>query len=241
MEKETIFNILFWFRNIRSKALFVALEKYCSGNVLDVGGGDFYQVVKKRKIKFSTWTTLDPSKKHQSNINDRKFKYIIGDGCQMPFKGNKFDIVLNIQVLEHVFDPLKMISEISRILKPQGYGIFLIPQTCTLHGAPHNYYNFTRFWVEEAMGKNNLKIIELKPLGGIWSSMASHLFYFFFQSMRFFGMSPRECQRNIFFYILYPLMFLYALINIPICLFLSLGDLTEEPNNHLVVVRKLKE
>lgn len=237
-KKSFLSRTLYFLRDKRSKELFRALTVYCSGNVLDVGGWDFYLTVKKRKIRYSDWTTLEASKEHKPDIVDSNFKFVVGDGCRMPFKKESFNTVLNIQVLEHVLEPLKMVNEVSRVLKPKGYGIFLIPQTCTLHGAPHNYYNFTRYWIEEAMKKNNLKIIELKPLGGIWSSMASHLFYFFLQSTGYPGMSLKEGKRNLFFYILYPFMFLYALINIIICLIFSTGDLAEEPNNHLVVVRK---
>jgi ubiquinone/menaquinone biosynthesis C-methylase UbiE len=238
MKKDTILNFLYFIRNIRSRALFSALKKYCSGDVLDVGGRDFYLTARNRKIKFSAWTTLDTSKECKPKEVKKNFKFILGDGCKMKLKDNSFDTVINIQVLEHVLEPLKMMSEISRVLKPGGYGILLIPQTCTLHGAPHNYYNFTRYWIIEAMAKNNLEIVELKPIGGIFSSMASHLFYFFLQSIRFPTMSSKECRRNLLFYILYPFMFLYALINIPLCLCLSLGDLSEEPNNHLVIVKK---
>jgi hypothetical protein len=34
-------------------------------------------------------------------------------------------------------------------------------------------------------------------------------------------------------------MVIWALVNIGVCFFLSLGDLTEAANNHLVVVRKV--
>jgi hypothetical protein len=104
--------------------------------------------------------------------------------------------------------------------------------------APRHYYNFTRFWIHEAMRQSSLEILELKPLGGVWSSMASHLFYFFLQSIRYPGMSTSDIKRNTFFYFLYPLMVLFALISIPICLILSFGDLTEEPNNYLVIAKK---
>jgi hypothetical protein len=104
--------------------------------------------------------------------------------------------------------------------------------------APQHYYNFTRFFLEEAMRQNDMKIIELTPLGGIWSSMASHLFYFFFQSFRFPGMSPEACKRNPGFYLLFPLMVLFIGVALPLCLLFALGDLTEEPNNHLVVACK---
>jgi len=241
IKKSFLSRAIYFLRNKRSKELFRALATYCSGNVLDVGGWDFYLEAKKRKIKFESWTILELTKEFKPDISDKNFKFVVGDGCKMKFKNNSFDTVLNIQVLEHVFEPLRMIKEISRVLKPGGFGIFLIPQTSTLHMLPHHYYNFTRFWIEEAMKKNDLKIIELKPLGGIWSSLASHLVYFFFQSTRFPGMSPKECKRNLFFYILYPFMCLYAIINIPISLFFSLGDLAEEPNNYLIVVKKLRK
>ncbi len=69
---------------------------------------------------------------------------------------------------------------------------------------------------------------------------ASHMVYFFLQSVRSPGMSVPECTRSPLFYILYPFMLIVAAVLIPLCMFLSLGDLTEEPNNHLVVVRKKK-
>ena len=228
---------LYWMRNLRSREMFTALKHYCKGDVLDVGGWDFFVTAKRKKINFKTWTTLD----HQGkilDIQDDNFLFIQGDGCDMPFRNNSFDTVLNIQVLEHVFQPIQMVNEISRVLRPDGYCIFLIPQTSTIHMAPYHYYNFTRFWIREAMEKAGLEIVEIKPLGGIWSSMASHFFYFFLQSSRFPGMSTKENKRNFLFYAFYPLMVIYAIVSIPVCLLFNLGDLTEEPNNHLVIVQK---
>lgn len=236
-QKSLMVQILYWLRNLRSQEMFRALKLYCKGDVLDVGGWDFYLTAKKKKIIFNTWTTLDHTEKI-IDIQDDNFIFIKGDGCDMPFENNSFDTVLNIQVLEHVFKPIEMVNEISRVLKPDGYGIFLIPQTSTIHMAPYHYYNFTRFWIKEAMERAGLNIVEIKPLGGIWSSMASHFFYFFLQSIRFSGMSTKGNKRNFLFYILYPLMVLYAVMSIPICLLFNLGDLTEEPNNHLVIVQK---
>ncbi len=235
-----MWKILYWLRDLRSKEVFKALEKYCKGDVLDVGGWDFYLTVKNKKINFNSWTTLENV--HELNkeidIDDSRFKLVTGDGCDMKFKDSSFDTVVNIQVLEHIFEPIKMVQEIARVLKPSGYGIFLIPQTGVIHYAPEHYYNFTRFWIDKVMSETGLEILEIKPLGGRWSSVASHLFHFFPQSFRFGGMSTPECKRNLMFYILYPFMALYAIINLPICMIFSLGDLIEEPNNHFVLVRK---
>jgi len=239
-KKSLVEKFTFWARNMRVSALFQALKQYCRGDVLDVGGRDFYLLVKERDIAFSSWTTLDRSDKFISVIQDEKFRLVIGDGCQMSFEEGQFDTVVNVLVLEHVFEPQKMVNEMARVLKKGGHGIFLIPQTAVLHELPEHYYNFTRFWIYEAMKQAGLQIVELNPVGGVWSSMASHLVYFFLQSFRAQGLSARECKRNAWFYILFPLMAVYAVISIPLCLILGWGDLTEEPNYHLVVTKKNK-
>jgi hypothetical protein len=42
----------------------------------------------------------------------------------------------------------------------------------------------------------------------------------------------------VLFYLLFPAQVVWAVVNIGVSLLLSLGDLAEEPNNHLVVVRR---
>lgn len=45
----------------------------------------------------------------------------------IPFDENTFDVVLCNHVLEHVRDDLKAMSEIKRVLKPQGFAILQVP------------------------------------------------------------------------------------------------------------------
>lgn len=224
-------------RNMLSRPLFAALRRYTQGHVLDVGGRDFYPEARRQNIPCWTWTNLETGSPGTPAVSDEKYRLVFGDGTHMPFADGQFDTVLNIQVLEHVFEPLAMVREISRVLAPGGHGIFLIPQTGVIHETVH-YYNFTRCWITEAMARNGLDIIELIPLGGRWTSSASHFLHFFFQAFRVRGFSFPECKRNVWFYILFPVMAVYAFASIMICLVLSAGDLTEEPNNHLVVVSK---
>ena len=68
--------------------------------------------------------------------------------------------------------------------------------------------------------------------------MASHPFFFFPLSTRVFGMSSPECRRNALFYVPYTLQLVHAALDLPICLLLAFGDLGEEPNNQLAIVRK---
>jgi len=219
--------------------MFFALRRYCRGSVLDVGGADFFLLVEKGGVSFEQWTTLELSTNILPGTSDPRYRLVIGDGCDMPeFRDGEFDTVLCLQVLEHVFEPIRMLNEISRVLKPGGYAILLAPQTGVLHHAPHHYYNFTRYWFTEACSRANMEIVDISPLGGTWSSVASRFFYFFVQSIRYPGYHVPEERRRPAFYLLWPLMALYAVVSIPICLFLSLGDTVEEPNNHLVIAKR---
>jgi SAM-dependent methyltransferase len=230
--------VLYAVRNLRSRRLFDALQRHVHGLVLDVGGADFVATVIARDVPFDRWITVE---RHADQVPVRpgaRTAVVCSDGCQLGIATASVDTVVNLQVLEHVFEPIRMVEEIARVLRPGGCGIFLIPATSTMHLAPHFHSNFSRFWILEAMERADLEVLRLDALGGIWSSMASHLVYFFFQAARARGMSDPEIRRRPAFYALLPLQALYALISIPITLVLSLGDLAEEPNNHLVVVRK---
>ncbi|WP_111706863.1 class I SAM-dependent methyltransferase [Lutibacter citreus] len=50
------------------------------------------------------------------------------DICDLPFEDNSFDVVFCNHVLEHIEDDKKAMSELYRVLKPGGMGIFQIPQ-----------------------------------------------------------------------------------------------------------------
>lgn len=238
MAKTLSSQIEYFLRDIRCKLMFRKLSQYCRGNVLDVGGWDFFATAKRRGIPHSHWTTLEYDQSHLLELEDEHFTFMHGDGCNMSFPNDTFDTIVNIQVLEHVYEPIKMVEECARVLKPGGYGIFVIPQTAVIHAEPYHYYNFTIFWVRTTMARAGFEIVEELPMGGVWSSTASHMFFLIHYSIVRRLKSPTGSPRNVMFYLLYPLMLIYAFANIPICMFFSLGDLTEEPNNNLIVVRK---
>lgn len=49
------------------------------------------------------------------------------DAHEMPFEDNRFDVIFCNHVLEHVDDDRKVMSELLRVMKPGGWGIFQIP------------------------------------------------------------------------------------------------------------------
>ena len=50
------------------------------------------------------------------------------DICNLPFDDNTYDIILCNHVLEHITDDESAMSELYRVMKPGGWGIFQIPQ-----------------------------------------------------------------------------------------------------------------
>ncbi len=72
-----------------------------------------------KKIKNWEYTTTDL----YSPIVDVK-----ADICDLPFEDNSFDLVFCNHVLEHIPDDKKAMSELHRVLKKGGTGIFQVPQ-----------------------------------------------------------------------------------------------------------------
>ena len=72
-----------------------------------------------KKIKNLEYTTTDS----KSPLADVK-----ADICNLPFKDNEFDYIFCNHVLEHIPDDTKAMSELFRVLAPNGIGIFQIPQ-----------------------------------------------------------------------------------------------------------------
>jgi 2-polyprenyl-3-methyl-5-hydroxy-6-metoxy-1,4-benzoquinol methylase len=59
--------------------------------------------------------------------NDSRIKFQVGDAHKLDFESESFDAVVALEVLEHVFHPDKVLSEIRRVLKNDGYAIILVP------------------------------------------------------------------------------------------------------------------
>lgn len=116
------------------------LEKV-DGNVLDIGCADgmFTKVIHdkthaKKVVAIDVLKkSIDWAKKHWKKYKDMEFR--VGDGEHLKFKSQTFDAVVALEVLEHVHEPIKVLTEIKRILKKNGYAVLLVPSDSNLFKA----------------------------------------------------------------------------------------------------------
>ena len=97
--------------------------KWLSGNGLEVGPGENPFSISRTTIY------LDKLIDNYSQIfpaADRS-QYIDGVVEHLPFDDNKFDFVMSSHVLEHCCDTIKVLKEISRVLRPNGLIVLILP------------------------------------------------------------------------------------------------------------------
>ena len=80
--------------------------------------------------EFSSFQEVSSRLLKENNISNNII--VNANGEDLPFSDNSFDLVYSTNVIEHVTDPKKVISESIRVLKPGGYLQFVIP----------NYFSF---------------------------------------------------------------------------------------------------
>jgi ubiquinone/menaquinone biosynthesis C-methylase UbiE len=61
------------------------------------------------------------------DLDSRLSANVIGDACSLPFPDATFDLVLAIEVLEHLPDPISALAELSRVARPGAVALLSVP------------------------------------------------------------------------------------------------------------------
>ncbi|MCS7150916.1 MAG: class I SAM-dependent methyltransferase [Endomicrobia bacterium] len=130
--------------------------------VLDLGAGPWKH--------YSYAISLDWNPKSNPDIiwDLNKFPY--------PFEDNEFDIVYACHILEHLDNPIKVLEEIWRILKPNGKLVLKTPHfSCrTAYGNPEHKHYFSSLLFDyferekDFIAKTNAKFI-VEKIKLVWS------------------------------------------------------------------------
>ena len=101
---------------------------------------------------------------------------IVGDIANIPVRDGSFDAVLCSEVLEHVGDPVAVLGELKRVVKPGGTLILTAPFCSMTHFAPdHHATGFNRYFYECHLQRDRFDIVELVENGNFFEFLAAHL------------------------------------------------------------------
>lgn len=121
----------YWHKR-RFEAIGEMVEK-TDGRILDIGCADgvFTRLIlEKSKAERVVGVdvlkkSVDWAKKHWKK--NRKLEFRVANAHDLPFEKDSFDAVFALEVLEHVHEPENVLDEIKRVLKKDGYAVFLVP------------------------------------------------------------------------------------------------------------------
>jgi len=109
------------------------IPKNPSQIILDIGCGEgvlVYLIFKKTKSQITGIDTdqlsLEFAKSKFKSLKV-KAKFFKANAYKLPFKNNTFDTIVSAEVIEHLSDTHKYLSEIKRVLKPGGKVIITTP------------------------------------------------------------------------------------------------------------------
>ena len=101
---------------------------------------------------------------------------IVSDITSIPEPDSSFDAVMCIEVFEHLPEPIKAISEFSRLIKKNGYLILTAPFCSLTHFAPYHYYTgFNRYFYEKFLPEYGFQILELEQNGNYFEYLAQEI------------------------------------------------------------------
>jgi SAM-dependent methyltransferase len=174
--------------------------------VLNIGsGGKVLEAIKKHGFEVIE-IDIDPK---------RNPDYVISIEDMSKFKNNEFDIILCLEVLEHVENPFKGIEESYRVLKKDGLFIGSTPFLFPIHDEPYDFYRYTRYGLKKMFSK--FSSFKVKEKNSYFESIYVLVLRSYFNKSRL---------EKLFFIILLPVIILLFIPVYILSLFFNLKNAT---------------
>jgi SAM-dependent methyltransferase len=126
-----------WF--VERRRLFAALIRECGlpadARVVDIGTGTGANLRLLKQLGFTNVTGIDPSEDAARWCAEKGLGEVqAGDARALPLPDRSVDLVVATDVVEHVDDDQRAVSEIYRVLRPGGIVLFTVPAFSSLWG-----------------------------------------------------------------------------------------------------------
>jgi SAM-dependent methyltransferase len=133
--------------------------------VLDAGAGDApYKPLFAHTIYESAdFEKVDKPYAQSTHVCDLK---------SIPVEDCRYDYIVFNQVMEHLPEPMLILKELFRVLKPGGKIIYTAPLFYEEHEQPYDYYRYTQFAVRYLFSEAGFAFDKLEWLDGYYATVA---------------------------------------------------------------------
>jgi len=134
--------------------------------ILDYGAGNSPY---RSFFKYKKYITADVCQNDLNNID-----LIIKDNSNsLDIKNDSFDLILCMDVLEHVEDIKYVIAELYRVLKKEGVLIINMPFIYREHEMPYDYARYTSIAINHRLSESGFKKINVTKYGNLYFTLYS--------------------------------------------------------------------
>jgi SAM-dependent methyltransferase len=164
LNQETIGTKEYWTIAVQNYSIYKdtknLIKNYIFGRTLDIGAGSL------------AWKTLLNRSAAKYNCSDysvthKDLDMVFDVTKPFPVKSNSYDSLFCHSVLEHTPEPWKAFDEFHRILKKNGVLLISVPFIFYVHGAPYDFFRFTKYGMVQLAEKAGFKVEKLVLSGGM--------------------------------------------------------------------------
>jgi SAM-dependent methyltransferase len=94
------------------------------------------------------------------------------DLAAVPVEDDRYELVVLTQVLEHLPDPISVLREMRRVLKPGGRIWASTPLSYEEHEVPYDFYRYTQFGLRHVMEAAGFDDVRVEWLEGYWGTLS---------------------------------------------------------------------
>lgn len=110
-----------------------------------------------------------------TDVSSAKKPHAQADAASLPFRSGAFDGVICSEVLEHVSDPIVVLGEVHRVLRPHGRLLLCIPFLNRIHGDPQDYRRYTDSFLSDTLERIGFRDVVIERQGLFWSVIVDML------------------------------------------------------------------
>jgi SAM-dependent methyltransferase len=135
-------------------------QQFVRGKVLDVGCG--------MRPYEKTWFASAQQYVGLDYLSDRSKPDVVGSALDLPFPDQSFDTVVSTEVLEHVPDPLRALTEMRRVLKVGGMLVLTTPMYWPRHEVPYDFFRYPYDGLLYLLNESGLELLRLFNRGNAY-------------------------------------------------------------------------